>query len=134
MSALTADRNTASQYADVVSVPVAAGAVIFAGSLVVANAAGYAAEGSTATGLTYLGRADEYQNNTGGANGAINVRVRRKDAFYWANSATDPVTQASLGKVCYIVDDQTVSATNGTNTESAGGIVVGLDANGVWVE
>lgn len=134
MSALTADRNTLSQRADVIGVPVAAGATIFAGSLVVANASGYAAAGSTATGLTYLGRADEYQDNTSGANGAINVRVRRKDAFYWANSSTDPVTQASLGKVCYIVDDQTVSATSGSNTQSAAGIVVGLDANGVWVE
>lgn len=131
---LAADRNTQRQDADVISVPVAAGAKIYAGALVVANATGYAAPGSKALNLTYLGRADEYMDNTGGADGAVSVRVRRRNAFYWANSATDAVTQASLGKPCYIVDDQTVSGTNGANTQSAAGVVVGLDANGVWVE
>ena len=134
MSALTADRNTASQHADVISVPVAASTKIFAGSLVVANATGYAAPGSTATTLTYLGRADEYVDNSAGADGALSIRVRRRAAFYFDNSSTDAVTQASLGKACYIVDDHTVSKTNGSSAQSAAGIVVGLDANGVWVE
>lgn len=130
---LAADRNTALKDADVIQVPVAAGVKIFAGALVVASA-GYAAPGSTALNLVYLGRADQYVDNTAGAAGAQSVFVRRKRAFYFANSATDPVTQASLGKPCYIVDDQTVSGTNGGNTQSAAGVVVGLDANGVWVE
>lgn len=131
---LAADRNTPSQDAHVISVPVAAGVVIFAGALVAASATGYATPGATATTLTYLGRAEQYVSNAGGAAGAVIVLVRRKDAFYFANSATDPVTQASLGKVAYIVDDQTVSATNGNNTQSAAGVVVGLDANGVWIQ
>lgn len=134
MSALAADRNTPAQRADVIGVPVAAGKKIFAGSLVAANATGYATPGATATTLTYLGRAEEFMDNTAGADGAVSVRVRRRDAFYFANSATDPVTQASLGKACYIVDDQTVSKTNGAATQSAAGTVVALDANGVWVE
>lgn len=134
MSGLTADRNTASQRADVISVPVAASTKIFAGSLVAANSTGYAVPGSTATTLTYLGRADEFIDNSAGANGAVSIRVRRRDAFYFDNSGTDPVTQSDLGKACYIVDDHTVSATSGTNTQSKAGVVVGLDANGVWVE
>lgn len=134
MSALTADRNTHSQRADVIGVPVASAKKIFAGSLVAANATGYATPGATATTLTYLGRADENVDNTGGDDGDVLVRVRRRDAFYWDNSATDAVTQASLGKKCYIVDDHTVSSTNGSNTQSAAGVVVALDANGVWVE
>lgn len=134
MSALTADRNTASQKGTVISVPVAAGKKIFAGSLVVASATGYAEPGATATGLTYLGRADEFVDNTGGADGAVSVLVRRRTSFYWNNSGTDPVVQADFGKTCYVVDDHTVSATNGSNTQSAAGTVVGLDANGVWVE
>lgn len=131
---LAADRNTPMQDAEVISVPVAAGVKIFAGALVAASATGYATPGAVATTLTYLGRAEEYADNTAGANGAVNVRVRRGRAFYWANKAADLVTQASLGKVAYIVDDQTVSGTNGANTQSAAGVVVGLDANGVWVE
>jgi hypothetical protein len=131
---LTADRNTFSSDGVLIAVPVAAGVKIFAGALVAANATGYAQPGAVATTLTYLGRADQFVDNTGGANGAATVMVRRRRAFYWQNSATDAVTQASVGKVCYIADDQTVSATNGANTQSAAGIVLSVDANGVWVE
>lgn len=132
--ALTADRNTPKSDAELIEVPVAAGAKIYAGSIVVANASGYAAPGSTATGLTYLGRAEEQVDNSAGANGAKTVLVARKQAFRFANSGTDAVTQASLGKACYIEDDETVAATNGTGTRSAAGIVVGIDSDGVWVE
>lgn len=132
--ALTADRNTPHKDGELIAVPMAANAVAFAGGIAVANATGYAAPGSTATTLTYLGRFEEAKNNTGGADGAKSVLVRRGQAFKWKNSGADPVTQASLGKVCYIVDDETVAATNGTNTRSAAGKVVGIDSDGVWVQ
>lgn len=132
--ALSKDRLTPRKAGDLISVPVAANAVIFAGGLTVANATGFAAPGSVATTLTYLGRAEESVDNTGGANGDKTVTVRRREAFYWKNHGADLVTQASLGKACYIVDDETVAATNGTNTRSAAGIVVGVDSGGVWVQ
>jgi len=132
--ALSADRNTPAKDGQDIPVPMAANAVIHGGGIVVANATGYAAPGSTATGLTYLGRSEEAKDNTGGADGAKTIRVRRKKAFKWKNSGTDPVTQAELGKVCYIEDDETVAKTNGTSTRSACGVVVGVEADGVWVE
>ena len=132
--ALTQDRNTPTRAGDLISVPMAAGATIYAGAMVVANATGFAAPGSTATGLTYLGRADEAANNIDGADGDISLQVRRGVPFQFKNDGSDPVTQASLGKVCYIVDDETVAATNGSSTRSAAGIVIGVDADGVWVE
>lgn len=131
---LTQDRNTHYKAAELVPVPVAADAVIYAGALVVANATGFAAPGSVAATLTYLGRAEEAVDNTDGADGAKTVLVRRGKAFKFANHATDPVTQASLGKTCYIADDQTVAATSDTNARSAAGKVVQLEADGVWVE
>jgi hypothetical protein len=132
--ALTADRNTPCKDGTVISVPVASGAKIFAGALVAANATGFATKGATAATLTYLGRAEEFVDNTGGADGAVQIRVRRGQAFLWKNSGTDAVTQASLGKPAYIVDDETVSKTNaGGNTQSTAGIVIGIDAGGVWV-
>lgn len=131
--ALAADRNTPMEDGELISVPVAAGAKIYAGALVVANATGYAAPGSTALNLTYLGRAEEFMDNSAGADGDVSVLVRRKKAFKFSNSGGDAVTQANLGKACYIVDDETVSATDGAGTQSAAGEVVGLDANGVWV-
>jgi len=132
--ALSADRNTPHKDGQLVPVKVAADAVIFAGALVAANASGFAVPGSVAATLTYLGRADVAVDNTGGSNGDITVNVRRGLAFKWKNSGTDPVTQASLGKVCYIVDDETVAATHDTNARSAAGIVIQLDSDGVWVE
>ncbi len=134
MAALTADRNTPRQQGVHVSALMAATAVIHAGALVAINATGYAVPGSTATGLTYFGRAEEAKDNSGGADGDETVLVRRQDAFQWENSGTDPVGQASLGKVCYIEDDQTVAATDGTGTRSEAGIVIGIDADGVWVQ
>ncbi len=133
MSATTLDRNTSMRATEVLAVPVAANARIRAGVIVVANASGFAVEGSTATGLTYLGRAEEAVDNTGGSDGAVLVSVRRGKQFKWANDGSDPVTQASLGKTAYIVDNQTVAKTNGSSTRSAAGIVFGVDSDGVWI-
>lgn len=132
--ALAADRNTPYNDGEMIAVPVATGKVCFAGGLACANASGFATPGAVATTLTYLGRFDETVDNTLGADGAVDVLVRRKAAFKWKNSGSDAVTQASLGKVCYIVDDETVAATSATGTRSAAGVVIELDTDGVWVE
>ena len=129
--ALTADRNTQLKDGEVISVPVKAAVKIFAGSLVVANA-GYAAPGTTAAGLIALGRAEEAVDNTGGADGAKNVLVRRKNMFKWANSGGDPVVAADIGALCYIVDDLTVCHT--LTGKSVAGKVLGIEPDGVWVE
>jgi hypothetical protein len=131
---LANDRNTQMKDTEIISVPVAAAKKLFAGALVAANATGYATPGAAATTLTYLGRAEESVDNSAGANGDKAVLVRRKKAFKWVNSGADAVTQAELGKTCYIVDDQTVAKTDGVGTRSAAGKVVGLDSDGVWVE
>lgn len=131
---LIADRNTQMKDGELIPVPVAAAKKIYAGALVAADAAGFATPGAVATTLTYLGRAEEMADNTAGANGAITVLVRRKKAFKFKNAAADLIVQADLGKVCYIVDDETVAKTNGAATRSAAGKVIGIDADGVWVE
>jgi hypothetical protein len=133
MTAATADRNTPYKDGEIIAPPVEANTLIRAGVIVCANANGNAVEGVSAAGLTYLGRNEIYTDNTGGAAGAQTAQVRRGVMFQWANSTDDPVTQASLGQLCYVEDNQTVAKTNGGNTRSAAGIVLGLDANGVWV-
>lgn len=132
--ALSQDRNTPFKDGELIAVPVAASAVIYAGALVVANATGFAAPGSVATTLTYLGRAEEKVDNTGGADGAKTIQVRRKKAFKWKNYGSDALTQADLGKTVYIYDDETVAKTHAANTRSAGGTMVQFEADGVWVE
>jgi hypothetical protein len=118
--------------------PVAAGAVIYAGALVVMNSAtGFAQPGSTELGLTALGRAEFQANNSGGANGAINVRIRR-GVFLWNNSpaGADLIATANIGGSCYIVDDNTVALTSATSTRSVAGRIYDIDSQtgNVWVE
>lgn len=130
MTALTQDRNTHKRVGNRFSLLMAAGAKIFAGSIVMLNATGYATKGATATGQICAGRAEEQVDNTNGADGALSIDVI-SDVFKFANNGD--ITIAHIGDTCYIVDDQTVAATDGTGTRSAAGKVVGVDSDGVWV-
>lgn len=133
MAALTQDRMATVERNGVTLFrhPVAANVKIFAGALVVLDAAGDAKPAVTATGLKGAGRAEEQVDNTGGAAGAVTVEVKR-GCFRWANDGS--VTRAHIGASAYAVDDQTVAATDGTGTRSAVGTIRDLDAQGVWVE
>ncbi len=131
MAALTTDRNTPEIAGRSFGDPVAAGAVIFAGAMVVLDASGNAAPASTATGLTGRGRAREYVDNSDGAAGDAVVPVDR-GVFCFANNGE--VTRAHINDPAYAVDDQTVAPTDGGGTRSAVGTIRNVDAFGVWVE
>jgi hypothetical protein len=132
--ALSKDRNTPPADGDIREFGVLADAVIFAGALVAITAAGFAKPGAVATTLKAVGRAEEHVDNTGGADGDVTVRVR-KGVFRFANSAAaDAITAADVGANCYIVDDETVAKTSGTNTRSVAGVIDQVDADGVWVK
>jgi hypothetical protein len=134
MTALTADRDTQRRENLLRNFPVAAGAKIFAGSLVCLNATGFATKGAVATTLQAVGRAEVQADNTGGADGAQRVDVM-SGIFRFANSAAgDLIALTEVDKPCYIVDDQTVAKTNAGATRSQAGIVRDVDAGGVWVE
>lgn len=135
MAALTADRNTVSREGTVFEFPVAAATKLFAGSIVGFNAgAANASKGVTSTTFKTAGVAVEQADNSAGAAGDIRVKVRR-GVWRFANSAAgDQITVADIGSDCYVVDDQTVAKTNGTNTRSVAGKVRDVDASGVWVE
>jgi len=132
MAALTNDRDTPMRAGDLFAYPVAASTRIHAGGLVVLEA-GYAKPGRTATGLACVGRAEEAVDNSGGANGALVVPVRRGLFLYANSAAADAVTLADVGADAYIVDDATVAKTSATNTRSKAGTIEDVDALGVWV-
>jgi len=133
MAALTQDRLTDRLAGETMfRHPVAAGVKIFAGALVVMNASGSVEPGTTATGKTGLGRAEEAVDNTAGSAGAALVSYRR-GTFRYANTGGDPVTLAHVGNACFVVDDQTVAATDGGGTRSVAGTVLDVDDAGVWV-
>lgn len=112
---------------------VAAAKKIFEGSIVCLNATGFATPGATATTLVADGVALSTVDNSAGADGDKTVEVE-KGVFRFGNSAsTDAITRAEIGDDCYIVDDQTVAKTSGTNTRSIAGKIVDVDSVGVWV-
>jgi hypothetical protein len=48
--------------------------------------------------------------------------------WFQNSTAGDLIAQADVGTDCYIVDDQTVAKTSGTNTRSVAGKVQEVDA------
>jgi hypothetical protein len=96
---------------------------------------GYAQPGAAAVGAIGLGRFEYTVSNLGGAAGAVSVKVRA-GVFKYATLTTtaDIILPAQIGQPCYIVDDQTVAATNGGTTRSVAGTVWQVDGDGgVWV-
>ena len=131
--ALTKDRNTRRRDGELVYFPLKAAAVAFAGGIAVSDA-GYAKPGEAAAGLLMLGRFEEGKSNAGGADGAVTALVRRKGAFLWGNSGTDPVDATHVGGPCYIEDDETVAATDDDGGLSPAGVVIAVGSDGVWVD
>lgn len=133
MTALAKDRNTPARDARDFAIPTAASKTFYAGSLLCVDANGYGTPGATATTLKGLGRVKRQVTSTAVA-GADTVEYER-GCFRFANSAdADEITRADIGATAYVVDDQTVAKTNGTNTRSAAGIIRDVDDLGVWIE
>lgn len=131
MTALTQDRPTPRRADEDYNDPVGSGVEIFAGSIVVLNATGYAVPATTATGLVPRGVAQEHVDNSGGGDGDVTVATR-KGLFRFTNDGT--VARVDIGGTAYIVDDQTVADNDGGATRSALGTIKDVDADGVWVE
>lgn len=101
------------------------------GMVVIDQADGRLKKGSTDTGLVCVGRCEE--DILTGASNARKVRAK-SGIFKWGNSADADLIEADdIGKDCFIVDDQTVALTNGTNTRSKAGTIYDVDSDGVWV-
>lgn len=130
--ALSSDRNTHKRAGDLF-VYLLSNVKAFAGGIACVNSSGYAVPGSTTTGLKCVGRFNEQVDNSGGSAGDKSIEIEA-GIFRFDNSASDDaITLADVGNVCYIVDDETVAKTSGTNTRSPAGIVEDVDSGGVWV-
>lgn len=132
MSALTKDRDTLYKEGVEEELPMAASAKVYGGSMVCTNASGYAAPGADTANFMFAGVACAEADNSAGANGAINVKIKRKGVFLFAASG---MTAADVGKTVYVLDDQTVALAAGTmNDIPAGKIVKVESATAVWVD
>ncbi len=128
---LTAGRNTIEVTGGKrIDLPMKGNSKIYEGSLVVLEA-GLAIPGKKATALTAAGRAEAFVDNTGGADGASTVPVKR-GVFRFNNDTTNPVTSAEVMKNCYVFDDETVTAL--ATGASIAGKVLGFENDEVIVE
>jgi hypothetical protein len=112
---------------------VAADTVIQAGELVSLNAAGTAIPAADTASTRVIGRAEEDADNTGGSASAIKVLVKR-GIFRFDNDPTNPVTIASIGLVCYVKTSTSVAVAAGPTNDIKAGLVMAVDADGVWVD
>jgi hypothetical protein len=130
---LTTDRNTPRREGDVRKQALAASILVFAGGILMRNAAGYLTKGATATGLIGVGVALEQVDNSDGSAGDKSVAFRAGIHRFKNSASGDAITIAEISDPCYAVDDETVAKTSGTNTRSLVGFVEDVDDQGVWV-
>jgi hypothetical protein len=131
MAPLTSDRNTPRREGDNHSGLLGASQAIFAGAILMRNAAGDLIEGAAVAGSVGVGIAQERTTSTAAGISPVSYRA---GVFRLGNSAAaDAITRAEIGTACFVVDDQTVAKTSATNTRSPAGIVEDVDAQGVWV-
>ncbi|MBW1991580.1 MAG: DUF2190 family protein [Deltaproteobacteria bacterium] len=128
--ALSADRKTAYREGVEIEFPVAASTKIYAGSLVMANANGYAVPGADTAGCKFLGVAMEQADNSNGSDGDKTVRVRRTGVFEFKASS---ITQAMVGDDMYLVDDETFDETANNNIK-CGKLVKYVSATKGWID
>lgn len=126
MTAITARKDTRRQEAVILPFPVEENTKIVEGALVSVNAAGYAVNATDTTGERVVGVASASADNTGGADGAIDVTV-------WTNGAHSFVSQfsatiANVGDKVYAVDNQTVDLAGVTTNDVLVGVIVGIES------
>ena len=114
--------------ADGASYPVLASTVIYKGSLVAIDAAGYAIAATDTAGLTVVGVSDDTVTG-GAASGDKWVRVRAGRSFLMTASS---VAQTDVGHPLYVIDDNTVDETS-TNYVLAGICTKYVSATSCWV-
>ena len=129
MTALAVDRNTPERAGQLFQGPCVATDIIYKGSLVCRDSSGNIAPITATTGLIGVGRAESYVDNSAGAAGDLNVDYRA-GTFRWGNG--DTITKAHIGDTAYGFDDQTVKRVS--TGLSPVGIIVDVDADGVWVD
>lgn len=136
MTAATADRK-APQYGSpdevdpgLLSLPVAASTIIYAGTFVASDASGNAVPGSANVALKLWGRCEIQVDNSAGTAGAKRVQIREGVfAFNNSGAGVDQILAANVGQPCYAVDDNVVALTDGNGSRPFAGVIFPFDPN-----
>ncbi len=130
--ALTKDRKTPYREGIEQDFPVKGLTKIYAGSLVcVSGAGGFAIPAADAAGNIFVGVALEQVDNSAGGDGDKKVKVRRTGVFEFNASS---ITQAMVGDIMYIVDDETFDETSPGNSVFCGRLVKYESATRGWID
>lgn len=130
MTALTSDLSTPCRLGRQYVHPLAAGVKAFSGGIAVLDATGNCRPAITATGLTACGVFQETVDNLLGSAGDKVVRVE-KGVFGFLTDGT--INRTHIGRTVYLLDDQTVAATNGSGRRSPAGTLDDFDGNHAWI-
>lgn len=131
MSAATVSQLLDQRDGRVYQFPVAAATKLLAGVLWALDASNRLVNASDAAARRVIGVGHEEVDNTDGSAGDLNGNVHV--GLYKLVNGTDTLTDAHIGKVVFVEDNQTVQSTPGTNGVKAG-ILRKVDSDGVWVE
>lgn len=132
---MTLAADLAMQYTEGVelALPVINADIIYGGSLVCVNAAGYALPGADTAGLIFMGVATQQVDNSSGAVGALSVPVRRRGLIKMKLATA--ITIANVGDNVFLVDDESVDLTaNVTNKIFCGIIAAYIDTTHAWID
>jgi hypothetical protein len=139
MAALTASKDVAElassfsqKVGDFGGGTAAASTTFYKGSLVMFDqSAGTVQKATASTDSIALGRCEEDYTTNASETKVLDIRC---GIFEFENSsAGDAIANDDAGKLCYMVDDQTVALTDGTGTRSVAGRVVKVVSTGVFV-
>ena len=115
------------------AVGLAASTHVYAGSMVAINQAGNLVPASADASLHVVGVAEEEADNSSGSAGDLSLAPRRGPFYFTNSSSTDAITDADIGRACFVVDDNTVARTSNGGARPVAGIVEGVDSFGVAV-
>lgn len=141
MAATTTERLTESAKLSRGTYPIAANTKILKGTIVVLNSDGRAIPGDTiANGaVVAVGKASHTLDNLngsalGGAAGAANIEVEFGVHGWESGTTTDLVTIAHVGSPVYVLDNQTVTATDGSAARIPAGVCTEVRNGQVYVD
>lgn len=124
---------------DPISLPLKASATVYRGSIALTDSSGRVknAASPAATDKCWglikgvspgCGQIDSAPGITGGSNdGDVRVEVEQGAFFLGSSTGADQLGTTTIGQTVYVYDENTVAATNGSNTRPAAGIHVGTN-------
>jgi hypothetical protein len=130
-TAISADRSTPEMAGKNISI-LAASNTFYAGAMLCENGSATAVPAADASGYVCIGKNRTYLDNTG-ANYSATARVEaQRGVFRWVNGGS--FTDANIGDLAYVEDDQTVTTAASATYDVIAGVIVDVDASGVWVD